>query len=92
MGDDVVVVGCVRADSPGMVALGSVVRVCADCGVDVFVAPSGVEVIESRGAVPVCLECLAGRVGRDGSPEFMPISDRQVAEVMATMAHLRRRN
>jgi hypothetical protein len=89
--DDEVILGCVRVADAGVVALDSVQRDCGDCGAALWVAPSGVEILEQPGAIPVCGECMSRRMHAKPEP-FEPISARQVAEVAATMAHLRRRN
>lgn len=86
------VIACVRVDSNGVVTLGSVQRSCTDCGAAIWVAPTGLEIIKDKGAVPVCLACLGKRVEADGSPEAMPISPAQLAEALATLSHHRRRN
>lgn len=89
---DEAVIGCVRVDGNPLVALGSVKRSCADCGAAVWVAPTGVEIIKSKGAVPVCVPCIRRRIEADGKPELQPISRAQVAEAIAALTHHRRRN
>jgi Fe-S-cluster-containing dehydrogenase component len=83
------VLACVRDDG-GVVALGSVKRNCADCDAVVWVAPTGLRTIAEKGAIPVCLTCVAERVQRDPDPRVMPVSPEQVQEIRDTLAHRRR--
>lgn len=49
---------CWRADDPeAIVVPGSVVRTCRRCGREVWVAPTGVAMLETRAALVECVFC-----------------------------------
>jgi hypothetical protein len=90
MSDEVILVCVPVTDYDALVALGSVKRTCASCGTAVWVAPSGVDLIAEKGAVVSCLSCVEKSL--EPEDELAPLSQRQIAEAIATIHGHRRRN
>jgi hypothetical protein len=83
---------CVPVSEPGIVAVGSVMRACGDCGTDVWIEQSGLELVTEKDLTIVCPPCAMARVQREGPPEFMPVTERQIAEAAAIFYHHGRRS
>jgi hypothetical protein len=90
--DEQVWLGCVSMEGRGLVAIGSVEASCAECGTAVWVAPSGLALMEEKGAQPTCLRCVANKVAADDDVEVEPMSEKQIAEMVATLLLHARRN
>jgi len=66
---------------------GSTIMRCADCGVDVWVAPSGVQNLARLSLVVVCIPCGLARMRDDPTPTIAATTQEQLDELRA---HYRR--
>ena len=74
---------CMRVDGPPgrYVVPGSVIRLCGRCGAEVFVAPSSVGILETRGFKIACMECVSAEELDAGKVEMpMDRAKQELAE------------
>ena len=82
MEDEVTVLIClpVEGGRPGRyIVPGSVQGQCDDCSTEVWVAPSGQELMKERTTIVVCMKCAQGRVNKEPGP--LEITGKQVEEI-----------
>lgn len=75
MSDERLFLICALADRPAVIP-GTEVTSCVECEADILIAPSGREIIEEKGAEPVCGKCAMGHE----NPVTMPLTPEQLAE------------
>jgi hypothetical protein len=61
-----------------MPVTGSVITNCSRCNCQLWIAPSGLEIVVRTGAKPICFKCVQAI---DSSPEFVPPTPAQIAEI-----------
>jgi hypothetical protein len=83
---------CARADSPKFVAGSMFGLFCADCGVEVMVAPSGQALLADRDLRITCYECFKKLRRDEYRIEFAQSAARVFAELAATTANPRRKH
>lgn len=71
----------VEGDPSRYIVPSSVQDRCNDCGTEVWVAPSGQQLIRERATVVVCMDCAQVRVNK--KPGALVITGEQVKEVKA---------
>ena len=82
MEDEVTILMCLPVGDPGrFVVPGSAQHQCNDCGAEVWVAPSGQELIKERPTIVVCMDCAQVRVNKEPGP--LVITRKQVDEIKA---------
>lgn len=83
MEDEVTIIMClpVQGDPGRYIVPGSVQHQCEDCGTEVWVAPSGQELIRERAATIVCMNCARVRVNKKPGP--LEITGQHVEEIKA---------
>jgi len=81
--DEVTVLMClpVEGDPDRYIVPGSVQYDCIDCGIKVWVAPSGQQLIRERAATVVCMNCAQVRV--DQKSGSLEITRGQAEEIKA---------
>lgn len=83
MEDEVTVLMClpVEGDPDRYIVPGAVQYDCNDCGIKVWVAPSGQHLIRESAAIVVCPSCALVRIKKE--PGDLEITGEQVEEVKA---------
>lgn len=54
---------------------------CSECEQEVWVAPSGREIIAEKGALILCIKCLSEKIREDGDPKLEPLTEMQHEEI-----------
>jgi len=86
--DRVVIICAVAAGNPNP-AEGSVTTHCADCGVQVWLAPTGQGIVMEHGASPLCIGCGTKSIEESDDAETQPIWDAQRIEVLRALRRSR---
>jgi len=60
----------VEGDPDRYIVPGSVVAKCTDCGVAVYVSPSGQKLQETPPVTVVCMNCTLARLEKEKEPKF----------------------
>jgi len=83
MEDEVTILMClpVKGDPGRYIVPGSVQHECKDCGTEVWVAPSGQQLMRERATMVVCPNCALVRINKEPGP--LEITGNQVEEIVA---------
>lgn len=83
MEDEVTVLMClpVEGDPSRYIVPGSIPHQCDDCGIKVWVAPSGQQLISERTVIVVCPGCALDRMSEE--PGDIEITGEQAKEIEA---------
>lgn len=94
MADEPTWICCVPcSDVTYRIARGSIIRTCRGCGKGVWVSPSGVTIIQERGAVPMCMRCVDQHAEDDPDDlTIMPLTPEQITEVMEDAVEMMRKS
>ena len=81
-GEVTILVGLSVDGDPGRyIVPDSIQHPCNDCGTEVWVAPSGQQIIRERAATVVCMNCAQVRMNKE--PGSLKITKNQVEEIQA---------
>ena len=71
----------VEGDPGRFIVPGSIQDRCDDCGTEVWVAPSGKQVIRQRTTIVVCMNCALIRMNKE--PVHLEVTKKQLREIEA---------
>lgn len=78
---------CATLGGDSEIIHGSVLGSCADCGVAVWLAPTGQAMLAEEGAVSVCMPCGLALIARDEAPQIDPPTPAQLDELARHQEH-----
>lgn len=85
MEEEVTILIClpVEGDPGRYIVPGGLQHECNDCGIKVWVAPSGQQLIREKATIVVCERCALVRMNKEPDPLVIVITGKQVEEIKA---------